>query len=162
MSQAASACHDAGVDLPIEPRTLAILLARGRVAVGAVACALPGIAAAVAPGERRPSTRALSRMAGARDLALGLGALTSVKERTQDAEWVGMGAAVDLADGLSLLLTRRLPMRARLVGLVALGAGMAGLLAARALADERDAPLEVTMATPSLGQVTSNVGSAHA
>jgi hypothetical protein len=162
MPKTAGACHDAGVDLPIEPRMLAVLLARGRVAVGAVACALPGLAAAVAPGERRPSTRALSRMAGARDLALGVGALTSVKERSQDAEWVGMGAAVDLVDGLALLLTRRLPIRARLVGLVALGAGVAGLLAARALADERDAAAAVTTSPSSPGQVTSNTRSAHA
>jgi len=115
------------------------MLARGRVVVGVVACALPGIAAATAPGERRPSTRAFARMAGARDLALGVGALTCVKERTQDAEWVGMGAAVDLVDGVALLLTRGLPGRARLTGLVAFSAGVIGLVAARALADERAA-----------------------
>ena len=123
----------------MDAKVVSLLLARGRVAVGAVACALPGVAAFVAPGERRASTRALSRMAGARDLALGLGAITSVKEGTHDAEWVGMGAVVDLADGLALLLTRRLPVRARLVGLVALSAGTAGLLAAQSLADERAA-----------------------
>jgi hypothetical protein len=78
-------------------------------------------------------------MVGARDVALGLGALTSVKEGTQDAEWVGTGAAVDIVDGLALLLTRGLPKRARLVGVVALTCGIAGLAAARALADARDA-----------------------
>jgi hypothetical protein len=127
------------VDLPVDPRVLSLLLARGRVAIGAAACVLPGAVALLAPGERRASTRALGRMAGARDLALGVGAITSVKERTHDAEWVGMGAVVDLADALALLLTRGLPVRARMMGLVALGAGAAGLLAARALADERAA-----------------------
>ncbi|MCJ7439926.1 MAG: hypothetical protein MUP97_19475, partial [Acidimicrobiia bacterium] len=77
------------------------------------------------------------RMLGARDLALGVGAITCLKECTQDAEWVGMGAAVDIVDGLALLLTRRLPLHARLVGLGALSAGVIGLGAARMLADER-------------------------
>jgi hypothetical protein len=76
-------------------------------------------------------------MAGARDLALGLGAITCVKEGTRDAEWVGMGGAVDVVDGAALLLTRGLPFRARLVGVVALGAGIAGIACARALADAR-------------------------
>jgi len=127
------------MDLPIDARTLALLLARGRVAVGAVGLMLPGLAASLAPGDRRASTRALARMVGARDVALGLGALTSVKEGTQDAEWVGVGGAVDIVDGLALLLTRGLPARARLVGLVALAAGVGGLLAARTLDDERTA-----------------------
>jgi len=138
------ACHDACMEL--DARTIALWLARGRVAVGATACLLAGVAAGTAPGERRPSTRAFARMVGARDLALGLGALTCVRERTQDAEWVGMGGAVDVVDGAALLLTRGLPARARLVGLVALAAGVSGILAARALADER-AVLEGAAAT---------------
>jgi peptide-methionine (R)-S-oxide reductase len=125
------------MDLPIDTRTLALLLARGRVVVGVIATALPGVAAGTAPGERSPGNRAFARMLGARDVALGLGAITSLKERTQDAEWVGMGGVVDLVDGTALLLTRGLPARARLVGLIAFGAGVAGILAARALADER-------------------------
>jgi hypothetical protein len=121
----------------LEPRTVALLLARGRVVVGMVAALLPGLAAGTAPGERSPGNRAFARMLGARDLALGLGAITCLKERTQDAEWVGMGAAVDVVDGATLLLTRGLPARARLAGLVALGAGVAGMFAARSLADAR-------------------------
>jgi hypothetical protein len=127
------------MELPIEPKMLALVFARARVAVGAIGSALPGLAAAFAHGDRAPAARSLARMVGARDVALGLGALTSVKEGTQDAEWVGMGAAVDIVDGLALLLTRGLPNRARLLGLVALSCGVAGLGAARALADARDA-----------------------
>jgi len=121
----------------LDVRTMSLLLARGRVAVGVVATVLPRLAGAVAPGGYGAPVRALSRMAGARDVALGLGALTCVKEGTQDAEWVGMGGAVDVIDGVTLLTTRGLPRRVRLVGLVALGAGIAGLACARALADER-------------------------
>jgi hypothetical protein len=76
-------------------------------------------------------------MLGARDLALGAGAVTSIKEKTHDAEWVGMGAIVDIADGVALLATRRLPVRARFIGIGALGAGVLGLFLARKLADER-------------------------
>lgn len=121
----------------MDDRTLALMIARGRVVLGVVASLVPGLVARGAPGESSPGTRALSRMAGARDLALGVGAVTSLKEQTQDAEWVGMGAAVDLLDGVALLVTRRLPTRARLAGLGALATGAAGLLLARRLADAR-------------------------
>jgi hypothetical protein len=128
------------MDTPdLDARTISMLLARGRIGVGVVATLLPRVAAAVAPGGHGAPARALGRMTGARDLALGLGALTCVKEGTQDAEWVGMGGAVDVVDGVALLLTRGLPRRSRLVGLVALGAGIAGLACARRLADERAA-----------------------
>jgi hypothetical protein len=128
----------------LDARTVALMLARGRIGVGVVASLLPKVAAAVAPGAHGAPARAFSRMAGARDLALGLGALTCVKEGTQDAEWVGMGGAVDVIDGVTLLATRGLPVRARLVGLVALSAGIAGIACARVLADERAAALEPT------------------
>jgi hypothetical protein len=121
----------------LDVRNVSLMLARGRIAVGVVATTLPRLAAAVAPGGHGGPARAFSRMAGARDLALGLGALTCVREGTQDAEWVGMGGAVDVVDGVALLTTRGLPKRARLVGLVALSAGIAGLACARMLADER-------------------------
>ena len=126
--------------MQLNARTVAVMLAQGRIAVGAIAIALPRLAVATAPGASSGSgPRALGRMLGARDLALGVGAITCLKEQTQDAEWVGMGAAVDIVDGLALLLTRRLPLHARLVGLGALGAGVVGLGAARMLADERAA-----------------------
>jgi hypothetical protein len=62
-----------------------------------------------------------------------------VKERTQDAEWVSMGALVDGLDALVLLGTRRLPLRARLVGLVAAVTAVTGLWVSQRLADERTA-----------------------
>jgi hypothetical protein len=127
----------------LDARMISLLLARGRIAVGAVATVVPRLAAAVAPGGHGAPARALGRMTGARDLALGLGALTCVKEGTQDAEWVGMGGAVDLVDGITLLTTRGLPKRARVVGLVAFGAGVAGILCARSLADQRGEPSAV-------------------
>lgn len=125
--------------MDLDTRTLALAIARGRVVLGVVASVVPGLVARAAPGESSPGTRALSRMAGARDLALGVGAVTSLKEHTQDAEWVGMGAVVDLLDGCALLVTRHLPRRARFAGVGALATGVAGLVLARRLADERTA-----------------------
>jgi len=140
-----SACHHEAMEL--NARNVALMLARGRIVVGAVAITLPGVAMAVAPGTGTGTgSRALGRMLGGRDLALGVGAITSLKERTQDAEWVGMGGAVDIVDGLALLLTPRLPFHARLVGLGALGAGVIGIGAARMLADERVELAEATEA----------------
>ncbi len=125
-------------------RDLALMIARGRVVLGLVASILPGFVARAAPGESSPGTRALARMTGARDLALGVGAVTTLKEQTQDAEWVGMGAVCDLADGFALLVTRRLPRRARITGLGALATGAVGLYLAHRLADERAAVTETT------------------
>jgi hypothetical protein len=81
-------------------------------------------------------------MTGARDLALGVGAVTTLKEETQDAEWVGMGAVCDLVDGIALLTTRGLPRRARLAGVGAFATGVVSLVLARRLADERVARIE--------------------
>lgn len=125
--------------MPLDDRTLALTIARGRIVLGVVASLVPGVVARVAPGDSSPPTRALARMTGARDLALGVGAVTTLKEQTQDAEWVGMGAVCDLADGIALLATRRLPRRARLAGVGALATGVAGLVLARRLADLRTA-----------------------
>lgn len=137
--------------MKLDARNVALMLARGRVVVGVVATLLPGVATRTAPGATAGAGgRALGRMAGARDVALGAGAITCLKERTQDAEWVGVGAAVDIIDGLALLCTRGLPARARLAGLGALGAGVVGLGAARMLADER--VLAATAADDELGR----------
>jgi len=60
-----------------------------------------------------------------------------VKERTQDAEWVSMGAFVDGLDAVVLLATPKLPLRARVVGVVAAATAFAGWRLSQRLADER-------------------------
>ena len=89
-----------------------------------------------------PALRAVIRIVGIRDVVLGVGAITTLKEHTMDAEWVGMGAVADAVDGVVALVTPGLALRARLVALVGGGSAAAGLLAARALADERNAGAE--------------------
>ena len=85
-----------------------------------------------------PPPRPRFGSAGIRDLALGVGALTTLKERTQDAEWVSMGAVSDAFDGVVMCASRGLPMRARLLGAGAFGAGGYLLYLSRVLAAQRD------------------------
>jgi len=128
-----------GTALLGDHRRLAVVTARMRIGLGAAFLLLAGPLGRVTLGSSSREERAALRLTGARDLALGLGALTTVKERTQDAEWVSMGALVDALDAIVLLGTRRLPARARLVGLVAAGTAVTGLWVSQRLADERTA-----------------------
>jgi hypothetical protein len=123
--------------MDLDHRQYALNLARARAVNGLVMLALPGITSRGLLGTRTAAGRALVRLVGVRDLVLGVGAITTVKERTMDAEWVGMGAVADGVDALVSLLSPGLPRRMRLVGLVGAAAAATGILAARALADER-------------------------
>ena len=123
--------------MDLDTRTTALVLGRSRAVIGLVLLFLPGIAAHLWFGESSPRIRALLRMMGVRDVILGVGALTSVKEQTHDAEWVGMGAVADAVDGFVMFTTPRLPLRGRLVGPVALGSAVLGIKLARDLADSR-------------------------
>ena len=71
-------------------------------------------------------------------------ALATVKERTQDAEWVGMAAVADAVDGIVTLTMPAIPQRGRLVGPAALGAAFLGLKLSRELADARVATPDPT------------------
>jgi hypothetical protein len=127
--------------MDLDHRQNAMLLARGRAVNGLVMLALPGLVGRVLFGKQggQPVPKALIRLVGIRDLVLGIGAITTVKEHTMDAEWVGVGAVADAVDGVVALAARGLPARARLIALVGGGAAVVGTLAARALADERAA-----------------------
>ncbi|HEX4493271.1 MAG TPA: hypothetical protein VH914_18860 [Acidimicrobiia bacterium] len=125
--------------MDLDARKMALILGRSRAVVGLVLLVLPGLAGRLWLGDHSPRTRALLRMVGIRDLILGAGALTCVKERTQDAEWVGMGSIADAVDGFVSLTSPGVPARGRLVGPAALGSAVLGLKLARDLADERTA-----------------------
>jgi len=130
--------------MDFDHRQVALVIARGRAVNGLVLLVFPGIVGRLVFGKtgRQPATRALLRLVGIRDLVLGVGAITTLKERTMDAEWVGMGAAADAVDGVVSLVTPGLLRRSRLVALVGGGAAAAGLFASRKIADERDARLD--------------------
>jgi len=134
-------CQDERMDF--DHRRYALVLARGRAVNGLVLLVLPGIVGRLIFGTagREPTTRALLRLVGVRDLVLGIGAITTLKERTMDAEWVGMGAVADAVDGVVSFVTPGLAARARLVAVAGGAAAVVGLLASRALADERSISL---------------------
>lgn len=89
---------------PIDPlaRSGAIAIALARVGIGIAALALtwPALSAL---GFERPGAAgvALARLAGGRDVALGLHALAAGGERRRLREATALGAAVDLGDAVA-------------------------------------------------------------
>jgi hypothetical protein len=122
-------------------RQAALALARGRAVNGLVMLAVPGLVGRLLFGKQgsQPVTKALVRLVGIRDVILGVGAITTVKEHTMDAEWVGMGAVADAVDGVVALAATGLPARSRLIAVVGGASAVVGMLAARGLADDRAA-----------------------
>jgi hypothetical protein len=120
-------------------RQAALALARGRAVNGLVMLAVPGLVGRLLFGKQgsQPVTKALVRLVGIRDVILGVGAITTVKEHTMDAEWVGMGAVADAVDGVVALAATGLPARSRLIAVVGGASAVVGMLAARGLADDR-------------------------
>jgi hypothetical protein len=125
----------------MDHRTNVLALARGRIVMGLAMSLVPGVMLRVLFG-RNASTqtaRVLARMFGAREIVLGIGTVTSVKERTQDAEWVSACAVADAVDGLVMALSPGVPRRSRPAALVGGVSALLGMQAARAFADERAA-----------------------
>ena len=125
----------------MDHRTNVLGVARGRIVMGLAMLFLPGVMLRVMFGRNAstPTGRVMARMFGARELVLGVGTVTSVKEGTQDAEWVGACAAADAVDGLVMAFSPGVPRRSRPAALVGVAAAAIGMQAARALADERSA-----------------------
>jgi hypothetical protein len=121
----------------LDQRDMALWLSRGRAVIGLTCLFAPGVVARAWVKHSTPETRALVRVVGIRDLALAVGAITNVKEASQDAEWVSMGAISDGVDAAVSLATPGLPFRARLVGLFAAGAAVTAMKLSRDLADAR-------------------------
>ncbi len=128
------------VDLSdLDSRQIAIIMSRGRCVIGLSCVLLPGLVTRLFFATSTPEAKALTRFAGIRDLALGVGALTNLKERGDDAEWVSMGAISDVVDGVTSLASRGLPWRSRVLGVGALATGGTLLKLSRDLAAERRA-----------------------
>jgi hypothetical protein len=130
-------------------RQAALVLARARAVIGLAALFAPGLTNRLwlGAGASTPQGRALTRMLGVRDVALGVGALTSVKERTQGPEWLGMGALADGVDALVSFGVRGAPRRTRLVGIVAAVSALGAMKLSRDLADERSRDARSTLET---------------
>lgn len=127
----------------MDTRTTVLGIARGRIVMGLAMLVLPGVVLRLmlGRGASTPTARVLARMFGAREVVLGVGTVTSVKEHTQDAEWVGACAVADAVDGLALAFSPGVPGRSRPGALVGAAAALLGMQAARQLGDERHAAL---------------------
>jgi hypothetical protein len=124
-----------------DPKQLAIYFARVRAGIGLAMVLLPGLTGRVMLGRdaNTPTSRALVRMIGIRDLVLGVGALTALNETEHGPDWVGVCAVVDGIDAVALTFGPGLVLRARPTGLVAGALAAVQLELARRLADEREA-----------------------
>src|ERR1700757_2872503 len=89
----------------MDDANLALLLARGRIAIGAAAVLLPGFSARVLSGRSESGIEPLlARMLGARDLALGLGTVIALDRGAPVRGWLEASALADTADLLTSLL----------------------------------------------------------
>jgi hypothetical protein len=115
----------------VEPRDLAILQARGRIAVGAAFLVAPSLAGRLWVGAdaERPGARVLGRAFGARDLALGLGVVIALDRGAPVRGWLEASALSDAADFTAGLLASDALPRLLRPGLLALGAGSAAVAA---------------------------------
>jgi hypothetical protein len=123
-------------------------LARGRIALGAAAIAVPGAAARVMFGRdgSGPGARAFARMLGGRDMALGLGVVIALDRGAPVRGWLEAGALADGVDLVASVLGRSAMRRTAYLNTVALagGAALAGIWLSRQL----DPPPEATPGQP--------------
>jgi hypothetical protein len=121
----------------MQDATLAMSLARGRIAFGAAAVLAPGLAARAMGGRSASEgiTPMLVRMLGARDLALGLGTVIAVDRGAPVRGWVEGSALSDAVDCLASVLAReRLsPTAFRATAGIAAASALAGGLLSRRL-----------------------------
>lgn len=109
-------------------RDSARAIAIGRAALGAGLLIVPGLAARAWVGgdAGRPATKVAMRAVGARDVALGAGALRAMSGGAPARGWIEAGVAADAADfAATLTAGRALPLAGRLAVLCLAGAGVA-------------------------------------
>lgn len=121
---------------------LALLLVRGiavaRIAIGVVATLAPAATARFQFGSAAPAQALTVRMLGARDLGLGLGALSAARHGNAALRgWAEAGALADAVDAAAFARSgRRAGVRAtRLTTLVASSSAACSMWAARRLTD---------------------------
>jgi hypothetical protein len=130
-------------DFPALARRGAVAVAAGRVAIGLTALACPSVPSRpwVGAGADDLVARVFGRALGARDVALGLGALAALQRPAAEpgsaSTWVAAGAVSDSLDVVATVSAwRELPRVGRWLVVLSAGAaalvGVAGAVAARA------------------------------
>lgn len=124
----------------MDDAAFAIWLSRGRIAIGLVAVAVPRLAAKrlSADGETAGLAPMLTRMTGARDIALGLGTLVAADKGTPIRGWLEGCALADSVDTLSALAGRRELSRNAFIG--SLGLAGCSAVACAVLSRRLDTP----------------------
>jgi hypothetical protein len=120
--------------------SLAMILARGRIAIGIAAVAAPGLATRVIGTRRSPRGVApmFARMLGGRDIALGLGTVIALDRGKPVRGWLEGAALADAVDFVACVLARE-QMSPRAFGATA-GLGAASALAGGVLSRRLDPP----------------------
>ena len=133
-------------DIAVLLRRGAATVAAGRVALGLAALAWPSVPARPWVGAAADdlAARVFGRALGARDIALGLGALTALQRPAEPGSacaWVAAGALSDALDVVASLASwRELPRTSRwLVAVSAGGAALTGAAGALAVRPGRNA-----------------------
>src|ERR1700761_2235355 len=121
----------------MDDASIAMLQARGRIAVGVAAVAVPGLAARVMGDGRTSGGLAplFARMLGGRDVALGLGTVIALDRGKPVRGWLEGSALADAVDCLACLLDRRElpPHVVRATAAIGGTAAIAGVILSRRL-----------------------------
>jgi hypothetical protein len=120
----------------MSPRELARQISIARIGFGVAFMTAPGFFGGmwVGPDARRPAGKLLFRIVGARDFALGLGTLLSMRHDRPTRGWLEASGLADFADFVATFLARdSIPPVSRAVtyAIAAPSAALCGLTAAR-------------------------------
>lgn len=132
----------------MEPRDIAVAIARGRIALGASALLAPGLAGRLMFGRDASGSgpRLLARMIGGRDIALGLGVVIALDRGAPVRGWLEASALADSVDLASTLIVGDEIPRGTYVSIVASAVGAA--LAQIWLSRQLDPPPPATPGHP--------------
>jgi hypothetical protein len=105
----------------VDARALAQPYAIGRIVIGGAMLLMPGVAARVWVGRqgRVPGAQVVTAGVGARDLAIGIGAMRALRRGSAAAPWLRAGAFADTVDMLATLRARDALPNASVVGVSA-------------------------------------------
>jgi hypothetical protein len=121
-------------------RAAARALAVARIGIGTVAFTYPRLALRpwIGPDADRPTSRLLARALGARDIALGLGALLAISHDSPARGWLEAGGLADAGDVLTTLVGwRAAPRGGKWMVLAAASSGVIGAALLAKAVDEK-------------------------